>query len=203
MGLFPSRYRPKFVDNGRFRLLPLAVGSYQLREKEEEGEPGYLELLSFDDSDPSPMGRRSLGKASNEGVKPRLRSRGFEGCTGFSLRLRGDVSSPCASFLGRNIFSPRTREKKRLPLSITISSCSMCSKQVRAYAVSVLERADDEELKCYLLQLVQALRFERSDKSRLSHFLVQRSLSNIEIASFLRWYVAVELHDPAYAKRYY
>lgn len=50
--------------------------------------------------------------------------------------------------------------------------------QVRAYAVSVLERADDEELQCYLLQLVQALRFERSDKSRLSHFLVQRGMCN-------------------------
>ncbi|KAI3937878.1 hypothetical protein MKW92_004481 [Papaver armeniacum] len=74
---------------------------------------------------------------------------------------------------------------------------------VRAYAVSVLERADDEELQCYLLQLVQALRFERSDKSRLSHFLVKRSLCNIELASFLRWYVAVELNDPAYAKRFY
>lgn len=49
--------------------------------------------------------------------------------------------------------------------------------QVRAYAVSVLERADDEELQCYLLQLVQALRFERSDKSRLSHFLVQRGMT--------------------------
>ncbi|XP_008795925.1 phosphatidylinositol 3-kinase, root isoform-like [Phoenix dactylifera] len=77
------------------------------------------------------------------------------------------------------------------------------SEEVRAYAVSVLERADDEELQCYLLQLVQALRFERSDKSRLSFFLVQRSLSNIEIASFLRWYVAVELHDLTYAKRFY
>lgn len=77
------------------------------------------------------------------------------------------------------------------------------SEEVRAYAVRVLERADDEELQCYLLQLVQALRFERSDKSRLSHFLVQRSLRNIELASFLRWYVAVELHDPAYAKRFY
>jgi hypothetical protein len=31
--------------------------------------------------------------------------------------------------------------------------------------------ADDEELQCYLLQLVQALRFERSDKSRLSNSL--------------------------------
>ncbi|KAI0523993.1 hypothetical protein KFK09_003357 [Dendrobium nobile] len=77
------------------------------------------------------------------------------------------------------------------------------SEEVRAYAVSVLGRADDEELHCYLLQLVQALRFERSDKSRLSVFLVQRALSNIELASFLRWYVAVELHDPAYAKRFY
>lgn len=77
------------------------------------------------------------------------------------------------------------------------------SEEVRAYAVSVLERADDEELQCYLLQLVQALRFERSDKSRLAHFLVNRALSNIEIASFLRWYVVVELHNPAYARRYY
>ncbi|XP_077244146.1 vacuolar protein sorting 34 isoform X2 [Tasmannia lanceolata] len=77
------------------------------------------------------------------------------------------------------------------------------SEEVRAYAVSVLERADDEELQCYLLQLVQALRFERSDKSRLSLFLVQRSLRNIELACFFRWYVAVELHDPAYAKRFY
>jgi len=40
--------------------------------------------------------------------------------------------------------------------------------------VTVLEGAEDEELQCYLLQLVQALRFERSDKSRLSYFLVKR-----------------------------
>ncbi|ONK66305.1 uncharacterized protein A4U43_C06F6320 [Asparagus officinalis] len=76
------------------------------------------------------------------------------------------------------------------------------SEEVRAYAVSVLERADDDELHCYLLQLVQALRFERSDKSRLALFLVQRSLSNIELASFLQWYVRVEFHDPACAKRF-
>ncbi|XP_038693251.1 phosphatidylinositol 3-kinase, root isoform-like isoform X1 [Tripterygium wilfordii] len=77
------------------------------------------------------------------------------------------------------------------------------SEEVRAYAVSVLERADDEELQCYLLQLVQALRFERSDKSCLCQFLVQRSLRNIELASFFRWYVAVELNDPVYARRFY
>ncbi|KAJ0466405.1 putative phosphatidylinositol 3-kinase [Helianthus annuus] len=47
------------------------------------------------------------------------------------------------------------------------------------------------------------MRFKRSNKSRLSEFLVQRSLTNIEFASFLRWYVAVELQDPAYAKCFY
>ncbi|KAL5229981.1 hypothetical protein ABZP36_028757 [Zizania latifolia] len=77
------------------------------------------------------------------------------------------------------------------------------SEEVRAYAVSVLERADDEELQCYLLQLVQALRFERSDESCLAHFLVNRAVSNIEIASFLRWYLVVEFHDPVYARRYF
>ncbi|KAH7428669.1 hypothetical protein KP509_09G010900 [Ceratopteris richardii] len=77
------------------------------------------------------------------------------------------------------------------------------SDEVRAHAVSVLERAEDEELQCYLLQLVQALRFERSDKSHLAHFLVHRATQNINIASFLRWYVTVELYDPTYAKRFY
>lgn len=77
------------------------------------------------------------------------------------------------------------------------------SEDVRAYAVDVLERAEDEELQCYLLQLVQALRFERSEKSRLALFLVQRSVHNIDLASFLRWYVMVEIHDPTYAKRFY
>ncbi|XP_066361256.1 phosphatidylinositol 3-kinase, root isoform-like [Miscanthus floridulus] len=74
--------------------------------------------------------------------------------------------------------------------------------EIRAYAVRVLERADDDELQCYLLQLVQALRFETSDMSSLALFLVNRALSNIEIASFLRWYVIVECHDPACTRRY-
>ncbi|GAA0148434.1 hypothetical protein LIER_43001 [Lithospermum erythrorhizon] len=50
---------------------------------------------------------------------------------------------------------------------LAVALCTL----VRAYAVTILERAGDEELQCYLLQLVQALRFEHSVKSRLSHFL--------------------------------
>lgn len=46
--------------------------------------------------------------------------------------------------------------------------------QVRGYAVTVLSRTDDEEIKSYLLQLVHALRYERSDSSDLAAFLVAR-----------------------------
>lgn len=76
------------------------------------------------------------------------------------------------------------------------------NEDVRAYAVNVLERAEDEELQCYLLQLVQALRFEHYEKSQLALFLVQRSVHNINLASFLRWYVMVEIPDPTYAQRF-
>jgi phosphatidylinositol 3-kinase len=46
--------------------------------------------------------------------------------------------------------------------------------QVRGQAVEVLQRAEDEELACYLLQLTAALRYEPSDNSRLARFLVER-----------------------------
>ncbi|MFS7914662.1 putative phosphatidylinositol 3-kinase [Helianthus anomalus] len=57
---------------------------------------------------------------------------------------------------------------------------------VRAHAVRALKRANDEELQCFYFNWFNLC-----------------ALTNIELASFLRWYVAVELHDPAYAKRFY
>jgi hypothetical protein len=61
--------------------------------------------------------------------------------------------------------------------------------QVRAHAVEVLKRTDDEELLYYLLQLVQALRYEASNESPLASFLVQRAHANPNLAIFLHWYV--------------
>jgi hypothetical protein len=46
---------------------------------------------------------------------------------------------------------------------------------------------DDDELLYYLLQLVQALRFEVTDNSRLSRFLIGRAASNPAFATFLHW----------------
>ena len=59
--------------------------------------------------------------------------------------------------------------------------------QVRAHAVEVLKRTEDEELLYYLLQLVQALRFEESNDSPLAQFLVQRAVANPTLAFTLHW----------------
>jgi phosphatidylinositol 3-kinase len=75
---------------------------------------------------------------------------------------------------------------------------------VRAYAVDRLRKADDEELLLYLLQLVQALKFEPQQTreedhtdSSLASFLIVRSAANLKLGNFLHWYLMVELADDA------
>ena len=84
---------------------------------------------------------------------------------------------------------------------------------MRSYAIETLSGAPDEELRLYLLQLVQALKYEEDisggvsgggdvgnafsqvDKgsnkstrvSSLSAFLIERASCNIELANFLYW----------------
>jgi len=73
---------------------------------------------------------------------------------------------------------------------------------VRATALGALARSSDAVLCSYLLQLVQALRYDRDDARKggrqskpgpLCRLLVERSLSNMDMASAFHWYTAVEL----------
>lgn len=74
---------------------------------------------------------------------------------------------------------------------------------VRAFAVDRLRKADDEELLLYLLQLVQALKFEANldhgdeddADSSLASFLIARSAANLKLGNFLYWYLMVELEE--------
>lgn len=87
---------------------------------------------------------------------------------------------------------------------------------VRAFAVQRLERADDDELLLYLLQLVQALKFEYASQhaedlrsgrgthrkrepsgqmdidSGLSQFLIDRSVVNALLGTSFHWYLMIE-----------
>jgi phosphatidylinositol 3-kinase len=75
---------------------------------------------------------------------------------------------------------------------------------VRSYAVHRLRKADDEELLLYLLQLVQALKYEHistdSDQevthdSSLARFLIQRAAANFKLGNYFYWYLMVECDD--------
>ncbi|KAK6540811.1 Phosphatidylinositol (PI) 3-kinase [Orbilia ellipsospora] len=79
---------------------------------------------------------------------------------------------------------------------------------VRTYAVARLKKADDNELVLYLLQLVQALKFERlqsgdhNSESSLAQFLVTRASENEILGSMLYWYLAVEMEFKRHKKLY-
>ncbi len=72
---------------------------------------------------------------------------------------------------------------------------------VRSFAVSFFKTVDDEILDDFLLQLVQALRYQDEDQSELSDFLVQRACRNTLIASSLFWYLCAEIEDDAFGAR--
>lgn len=75
---------------------------------------------------------------------------------------------------------------------------------VRAYAVDRLRKADDDEILLYLLQLVQALKFERislkstqdaARDSSLARFLIARATNNFLLGNYFHWYLMVECDD--------
>lgn len=76
---------------------------------------------------------------------------------------------------------------------------------VRAYAVERLKKADDDELLVYLLQLVQALKFEARPSetsegdaaadSSLALFLINRASNSFTLGNYLHWYLMVEIDD--------
>jgi len=75
--------------------------------------------------------------------------------------------------------------------------------KVRAFAVQCLGQMEDSELRQYMLQLVQALKFEPSHDSALARFLLQRSLSNsLLIGHIFFWYLKAEMHVAVVQERF-
>jgi phosphatidylinositol 3-kinase len=69
---------------------------------------------------------------------------------------------------------------------------------VRGYAVERLKKADDDELMLYLLQLVQALKYEAAgegDDSSLARFLISRAVNSFTLGNYFHWYLIVEISD--------
>ena len=81
------------------------------------------------------------------------------------------------------------------------------------YAVSRLAEAPDEDLLLYLLQLVQALKYESFDEMTgakrrpaepeqdLASFLISRASNNSALANYFYWYLLTECEDHDHSKQ--
>lgn len=84
-----------------------------------------------------------------------------------------------------------------------IAKIYSCARKLRVFAVDRLRLASADELLLYLLQLVQALKYESLlDKNGdilkeapLARFLIERSVKNGKLGNFFYWYVKVENED--------
>jgi hypothetical protein len=74
---------------------------------------------------------------------------------------------------------------------------------VRAYAIDMLRGLRDDELRNYLLQLVQCLKFEPYHDSPLKRFLIERALANpMNVGHYFFWHLKAEVHAPFCCERF-
>lgn len=74
---------------------------------------------------------------------------------------------------------------------------------VRKYAIGLLSGLKDDELRNYLLQLVQSLKFEAYHDSPLSRFLISRALAApMVVGHYFFWHLKAEVHAPHCCERF-
>uniref|UniRef100_H3CN55 Phosphatidylinositol 4,5-bisphosphate 3-kinase catalytic subunit gamma isoform n=1 Tax=Tetraodon nigroviridis TaxID=99883 RepID=H3CN55_TETNG len=78
-------------------------------------------------------------------------------------------------------------------LALQLLDCHFSDAQVRSMAVRKLETLEDDDVLRYLLQLVQAVKFEPYHDSSLVRFLLKRALRSKRIGHFLFWFLRSEI----------
>ncbi|XP_056101323.1 phosphatidylinositol 4,5-bisphosphate 3-kinase catalytic subunit gamma isoform [Rhinichthys klamathensis goyatoka] len=88
-------------------------------------------------------------------------------------------------------------------LALQLLDCHFSDENVRSLAVRKLETLGDDDVLRYLLQLVQAVKFEPYHDSALARFLLKRALRSKRIGHFLFWFLRSEIAQSMhYQQRY-
>ncbi|KAG9280124.1 phosphatidylinositol 4,5-bisphosphate 3-kinase catalytic subunit gamma isoform [Astyanax mexicanus] len=88
-------------------------------------------------------------------------------------------------------------------LAMQLLDCHFSDANVRTTAVRKLETLGDDDVLRYLLQLVQAVKFEPYHDSALARFLLKRALRSKRIGHFLFWFLRSEIAQSMhYQQRY-
>lgn len=79
--------------------------------------------------------------------------------------------------------------------ALTLLDAKFADHRIREYAVSCLEQFSDSDMMLYMLQMVQALKYELYDDSALARFLIKRGLSEPKFVGHqLFWQLISEAH---------
>ncbi|KAJ5077835.1 phosphatidylinositol 3-kinase catalytic subunit type 3 [Anaeramoeba ignava] len=84
-------------------------------------------------------------------------------------------------------------------IALELISKKFKNQKIRQFGVEKLDECEDKELILYLLQVVQGLRYEESEKSPLTQFLIRRSLQNPILGVYFYWYVGTERNDKKFS----
>ncbi|KAI8795508.1 phosphatidylinositol 4 5-bisphosphate 3-kinase catalytic subunit alpha isoform-like isoform X2 [Biomphalaria glabrata] len=88
-------------------------------------------------------------------------------------------------------------------VALELLDCSYTDLVVREYAVKCLDqRLKDDKLAQYLLQLVQAIKYEPYLESPLTTFLLKRSLFSQRIGNAFFWHLKSEMHQTSTRLRF-
>ncbi|XP_060062464.1 phosphatidylinositol 4,5-bisphosphate 3-kinase catalytic subunit alpha isoform-like [Ylistrum balloti] len=80
-------------------------------------------------------------------------------------------------------------------VALELLDCSFPDQQLRRFAVTCFEMGlTDDKLQQFLLQLVQALKFEPYLDSPIARFLLKKSLLNQRIGQYFFWLLKSEMH---------
>ncbi|MES1920628.1 hypothetical protein MHBO_002280, partial [Bonamia ostreae] len=114
-----------------------------------------------------------------------------------------DWTNPHETREARKIFMSKKRPK-HIREMISLLDYPFHDTLVRKETVKILYSLTDEEINCYLIQLVQALKFEQYHNSTLSQFLIRKAIKNpLQIGQAFFWNLKTELSDLLYSQRYY
>ncbi|XP_030063346.1 phosphatidylinositol 4,5-bisphosphate 3-kinase catalytic subunit gamma isoform [Microcaecilia unicolor] len=87
--------------------------------------------------------------------------------------------------------------------ALELLSINFADKNVRKKSVHRLKELPNDEFRRYLLQMVQALKFEAYHDSALARFLIHRALRSKQIGHFFFWYLRGEISgSPYYQDRF-
>lgn len=88
-------------------------------------------------------------------------------------------------------------------VAMELLDCSYPDLKVRKFAVSCLENGfTEDKLQQYMLQLVQALKFEPYHDNPITTFLLKRALQNQKTGQIFFWHLKSEIHQPSIQLRF-